>query len=186
MAERMAEPVDASRLLAAAARRVVRKLAEPADLPHRKAASAAPLDRLADRQALVLGHHLQRLPGAPFCVADRCVAFTECGQHGDRQTLEPALPVGPLFAQYRLGIQRRAPRRLPHHLLTHHRLPIHFAPSLSPKHLPARRAVITTISTCFTYPQPISRSDVPHTSFIPGLTADEVTAGEGWPSFWLA
>jgi hypothetical protein len=116
---------------------------------------------------------MQRLPGAPFCVADCSVAFTECGQHGDRQTLESVFAVGPLSAQYRPGIQRRPPRRLPHRLLTHHRLLIHFAPSLSPKHLPMTRAVITTISSCLTYPQPISKSDVPHTSFIPDLAAVE-------------
>jgi len=50
------------------------------------------------------GHRLQRLPGTPFRVADRPVAFTERGQHIDRQTLEPSFPVGPFFAQYRLGI----------------------------------------------------------------------------------
>jgi len=33
---------------------------------------------------------------------------------------EPAFPVGPFSAQYRLGIQRPPPRRLPHRLLTHH------------------------------------------------------------------
>jgi hypothetical protein len=31
-----------------------------------------------------------RLPGTPFRVADRPVAFTERGQHIDRQTLEPS------------------------------------------------------------------------------------------------
>jgi hypothetical protein len=43
-------------------------------------------------------------PGAAIRAADRGVAFTECGQHGDCQPLEPAFPVGPFFAQYRLGI----------------------------------------------------------------------------------
>ena len=38
-------------------------------------------------------------PGAPFRVADRGVAFTQRGQHGDCQTLQPAVPDGPLFAQ---------------------------------------------------------------------------------------
>jgi len=33
---------------------------------------------------------------------DESVAFTEYA--GDRQSFEPALPVGPFFAQYRLGI----------------------------------------------------------------------------------
>jgi hypothetical protein len=38
---------------------------------------------------------------SPF--ADRSVAFTERGQHRDRQTFEPAFPVGTFLAQYRLG-----------------------------------------------------------------------------------
>jgi hypothetical protein len=33
--------------------------------------------------SLIDGHRLQRLPGAPFRVADRGVAFTERGEHGD-------------------------------------------------------------------------------------------------------
>jgi hypothetical protein len=83
-------------------------------------------------------------------------------QHGDRQTFEPALPVGTFFAQYSLGIQRRPPRRLPHRLLTHHISVIDTGLSLS---LSSRRRLersSLTISTCFTYPQPISKSDVPH------------------------
>jgi hypothetical protein len=42
-------------------------------------------------------------PGAPLRVADRSVAFTERGQHGDRKTIEPAFPVGTFLAQHRLG-----------------------------------------------------------------------------------
>jgi hypothetical protein len=53
-------------------------------------------------------------------VADRSVAFTERGQQGDRKTFEPAFPVGAFLAQYRLGIQRRPPHRLPHRLMTRH------------------------------------------------------------------
>jgi hypothetical protein len=49
---------------------------------------------------------LQRLPGAPIRAADRGVAFTECGQHGDRQPLEAAFPVGPLFAPLCKSIKR--------------------------------------------------------------------------------
>jgi hypothetical protein len=44
------------------------------------------------------------LSGAPLSVPDQSSAFTERGQHGDRQTLKPAFPVGPFFTQYRLGI----------------------------------------------------------------------------------
>jgi hypothetical protein len=53
--------------------------------------------------ALVVGHCPQRLPCPPLRVADRGVAFTERGQHRDRQTFEPAFPVGTFLAQYRLG-----------------------------------------------------------------------------------
>jgi hypothetical protein len=49
---------------------------------------------------------LQRLPGAPIRAADRGVAFTECGQRGDRQPLEAAFPVGPLFAPLCKSIKR--------------------------------------------------------------------------------
>ncbi len=45
-------------------------------------------------------------PGAAIRAADRGVAFTECGQHGDCQPLEPAFPVGPLFAPLCLSIKR--------------------------------------------------------------------------------
>jgi hypothetical protein len=40
-------------------------------------------------------------PGAPLSVQDESMAFTEHGQHSDRQTLKPAFPVGPFFAQDR-------------------------------------------------------------------------------------
>jgi hypothetical protein len=42
--------------------------------------------------------------GAPLRVLDCSVAFTERRQHLNRQRSEPAFPVGPLFAQYRVGI----------------------------------------------------------------------------------
>jgi len=58
--------------------------------------------------------------------------FTECDQYGDRQPLESAFPVGPFSAEYRLGIQRRASRRLPHRLLTRHISPIGTGPLSTP------------------------------------------------------
>jgi hypothetical protein len=36
--------------------------------------------------------------------SDESIAFTKRGQHRDRQTFEPVFPVGPFFAQSRLGI----------------------------------------------------------------------------------
>jgi hypothetical protein len=92
---------------------------QPGYLSHTDAA-AAPINRLTQRQTFLLGHRPQRLPSAPVSVPDESIAFTKRGQHGDRQTLESAFPVGPFFTQYRLGIQRCASRRLPHRLLTHH------------------------------------------------------------------
>jgi hypothetical protein len=56
-------------------------------MPHQRPPFAA--------TGLLDGHRLQRLPGAAFSVADRGVAFTECGQHLDRQTVETAILVGP-------------------------------------------------------------------------------------------
>jgi hypothetical protein len=63
------------------------------------------------------------------------LAFTERGQHGDCQPLEPGVP-GALLAQYSLGIQRRAARRLSHQLLTHLISPHRHRLSLSPEQLP--------------------------------------------------
>ena len=42
--------------------------------------------------------------GAPLRVPDCSVAFTERTQHLNRQRSKPAFPVGPLFAQYSVGI----------------------------------------------------------------------------------
>jgi hypothetical protein len=44
------------------------------------------------------------LPSAPLSVPDESIAFTQRGQQLDRQRLEPAFPVGPFFAQGRLGV----------------------------------------------------------------------------------
>ena len=68
-------------------------------LPHQSAASRTD-------KARVVRHPPQRLSGTAFGVADRSVAFTKCGQHRDRQTLESAFPVGAFFAPYRLSLQR--------------------------------------------------------------------------------
>jgi hypothetical protein len=58
------------------------------------------------QQALLVGHRQQRLPNAPFSVPDHRIAFSKCGQHGDRQPLESACPVGAFFAPNRLSLQR--------------------------------------------------------------------------------
>jgi len=72
---------------------------QPGYLSHSEAA-AAPVDRLPQRQTLLVGHRPQGLPGAPLSVPDESIAFTERGQHGDRQSLSGspgALPrQGPL------------------------------------------------------------------------------------------
>jgi hypothetical protein len=76
---------------------------QPGHLSHREAA-ATPIGRLTQRQALLVGHRPQSLPSPPLSVPDESVAFTERGQHCDRQSFEPAFPVGTFFTQYRLGI----------------------------------------------------------------------------------
>ena len=50
-------------------------------------AAAAPVERFPHRQTLVVSHRPQRLPGPPLSIADQSIAFTECGQHRDRQSL---------------------------------------------------------------------------------------------------
>src|SRR5215217_9748765 len=76
---------------------------QPGYLSHSDAA-AAPVDRFPYRQTLVVSHRPQRLPSAPLSIPDQSIAFTKRGQHRDRQSLGPAFPVGPFFAQYRPGI----------------------------------------------------------------------------------
>ena len=59
---------------------------QPGYLSHGDAA-AAPVERFPHRQTLVVSHRPQRLPGPPLSIPDQSIAFTECGQHRDRQTL---------------------------------------------------------------------------------------------------
>jgi hypothetical protein len=45
------------------------------------------------------------LPSPPLSVPNQSIAFTKRGQHCDRQSFEPAFPVGSkLWTQYRRGI----------------------------------------------------------------------------------
>jgi hypothetical protein len=67
-------------------------------------AAAAPVDSFPYRQTLVVSHRPQRLASPPLSIPDQSIAFTKCGQHRDRQSFEPAFPVGPFFTQYRLRI----------------------------------------------------------------------------------
>jgi hypothetical protein len=76
---------------------------QPGHLSHSDAA-AAPVERFPHRQTLVVSHRPQRLPGPPLSIPDQSIAFTECGQHRDRQSFESAFPVGPFFTPRRLGI----------------------------------------------------------------------------------
>jgi hypothetical protein len=76
---------------------------QPGYLSHSDAA-AAPVDRFPQRKTLVAGHCPQRLPSAQLSIPDQSIPFTECGKHRDRQTFEPAFPVGPFFTYYRLRI----------------------------------------------------------------------------------
>jgi hypothetical protein len=42
------------------------------------------------------------LPSTLLSAPNESIAFTQRGQHRNRQTFEPAFPVGPFFIQYRL------------------------------------------------------------------------------------
>jgi hypothetical protein len=67
-------------------------------LPHQSAASGStgPLSSVIVRSA----------SPAPLTVSDCSVALTERGQHLDRQTREPAVPVDTFSAPRRLGVER--------------------------------------------------------------------------------
>ncbi len=70
----------------------------------RSDAAAAPLERFPHRQTLIVSHRPQSVPSPPLSIPDQSIAFSKRGQHRDRQSFEPAFPVGPFFTQYRLGI----------------------------------------------------------------------------------
>jgi len=76
---------------------------QPGYLSHSDAA-AAPVDRLPQRQTLIVSHCPHRLRSAPLSVPNQSIAFTQRRQHHHRQSFEPAFPIGPFFTQYRLGI----------------------------------------------------------------------------------
>jgi hypothetical protein len=79
----------------------VRQAAKPGHRSHGDAA-AAPVERFPQRHTLVVSHRPQSLPSPPLRIPDQSIAFTQRGQHRNRQTFEPAFPVGPFFIQYRL------------------------------------------------------------------------------------
>jgi len=72
---------------------------QPGYLSHSDAA-AAPLERFPHRQTLIVSHRPQSLSSPSLSISDQSIAFTECGQHRDRQSLSgspDALPRrGPL------------------------------------------------------------------------------------------
>jgi hypothetical protein len=59
---------------------------QPSYLAHSDAA-AAPVERFPHRQTLIVSHRPQSLPSPPLSIPDQSIAFTECGQHRDRQSL---------------------------------------------------------------------------------------------------
>ena len=59
---------------------------------------------IAGSETLLVGHRPQRVASAPLSVPNESIAFPERGQHLDRQSFEPAFPIGPFFAQHRPGI----------------------------------------------------------------------------------
>jgi hypothetical protein len=96
-------PTDSSDACISTALTTAVELQQPSYLSHRDA-SAAPVDRFAQRKALILGHRPQCLPSAPLSVPDEGIAFTKRGQHRDCQSFEPALPDGTFFAQGCLSV----------------------------------------------------------------------------------
>jgi hypothetical protein len=115
---------------------------QPVYLSHSEAA-AAPVGRFPYRQTLVVGHRPQRLPSALLSVADESIAFTKRGQHHDRQSFEPAFPVGPPLCAVPPGYLTLTPRRLPYPTADASHLPHRHRPSFSRKQRPRTRAVIT-------------------------------------------
>src|SRR4029453_14176773 len=69
---------------------------QPSYLAHSDAA-AAPVDRFPHRHTPSARHQPKTLPPPPLSIPDQSIAFTECGQHRDRQSTEPTFPVGPFF-----------------------------------------------------------------------------------------
>ena len=110
MAERMAKPTDAGRSSVAAARRVVRELAQPGHFP-RSDAAAAPVDHVTQRQTLVVSHRPQRLPSAPLSVPDQSIAFSKRGQHRD---VDAALNARWSARRSAIQIRRGVTEKLPH------------------------------------------------------------------------
>jgi hypothetical protein len=103
-------------------------------LPHQSAASHT-------GKPLVVGQRPRRLPSALLSVPDESIAFTKRGQHRDRQSFEPAFPVGPSRSTAWVSNADAAPPALPTADPSH--LPHRHRPSFSRKQLPRTRAVIT-------------------------------------------
>jgi hypothetical protein len=76
---------------------------QPGYLSHSDAATT-PVDRFPQRQTVLVGHRPQSLTSPPLSVPNQSIAFTKRGQHRNRQSFEPAFPVGPFFTPYGLGI----------------------------------------------------------------------------------
>ena len=92
-------PISSSDSSVSTAQMSVVEPQQPGYLSHSDAA-AAPIDRFPHRQTLIVSHRPQHLPSPPLSIPDQSIAFTECGQHRDRQSLSGspgALPrQGPL------------------------------------------------------------------------------------------
>ena len=96
----------------------------------------------------------------PSCWVSRCSIAISASPWDPMPTFKPALPIGGFLAQYRFEHPKLSAARL----VDSSHLRYRDQPSISRKQLPMTRAVNPTISTCFTYPQPISESDVRYTS----------------------
>jgi hypothetical protein len=112
--------------------------------------------------------------------SNRCV-------HSSRATscrTEPAFPIGTLFAQHRLAIQRRPACCLPHRLLTRHSTSPRYGSSRDPRHRRGVEQSPATISSCFAYPHRF-QDPMCHTPHAPtevarlGLTAPAACTPSG-------
>jgi len=93
----------------ASARRIVRPVTWPGHVPHGRPLPHRSTASRTDMPSLSI--ITSSASPAPLSVTNGSVAFTERGQHGDRQALNPTVSVGAFFAPY--GLVSRRPRRLP-------------------------------------------------------------------------
>ena len=162
---------------------------QPGYLSHSDAA-AAPVDRLPQRQdprrrssSAALARPAAQRPGPEHRVhqARSAPRPPELRAGVPGRPVLYAVPPGHLTLS---AAPPASPTADSSHLPYRHRSFIDTGLSLSPKPFRRLERSSPTISTCFTYPQPISRSDVPHTSLHFRISfAADLTAATTWNGF---